>query len=478
MSGHQTATIADTVYFWFGANDTSGSGGDGASAYFDVREAGAAADAVPLISNGSPTLLTNAAYPAGCYEIAVAATTGNGFAANDTFGVFCTLLVDSQNPTGFVGSCTLTPLAKEAKQDSDNVILDTIAVDVAGLDGEAMRGTNSANTVEPDPVGTAATPAEVATALTDIKLDHLIHAAAAEDEVADNSVIARLAATEGNWSEFDDTTDSLEAIRVRGDDEWTTGAEGSAPTVGEIRTEMEVNGGKLDHLWEMTEDDSGIRRYTENALEEAPSGEGGDATEAKQDSIIAAVITNAAGTDIAADIIAVKAETATIVDDTNELQGAQGDWATAEGFSTHSAADVVDNFETQSQADPTGFHVNVMEVGGTAQTANDNGADINEILTDTGTTLDGKLDDILEDTGATLPTAAEVATAVWTAASTRTDDFGTLLEQLAEFHLNDLTIANGTGIATLRNKANSGDLATWQITDDDTTTTRTDVVWS
>lgn len=37
--------------------------------------------------------------------------------------------------------------------------------------------------------------------------------------------------------------------------------------------------------------------------------------------IQAAVITNAAGTDVAADIIAVKAETATIVTDTNEIQG-------------------------------------------------------------------------------------------------------------------------------------------------------------
>lgn len=46
------------------------------------------------------------------------------------------------------------------------------------------------------------------------------------------------------------------------------------PTVAEIRTEMEVNGGKLDHLWEMTEDDGGVRRYTANALEEAPSGAG------------------------------------------------------------------------------------------------------------------------------------------------------------------------------------------------------------
>jgi len=42
--------------------------------------------------------------------------------------------------------------------------------------------------------------------------------------------------------------------------------------------------------------------------------------QAELDAIQAAVITNAAGTDIAADIIAVKAETALIVADTNELQ--------------------------------------------------------------------------------------------------------------------------------------------------------------
>jgi hypothetical protein len=45
------------------------------------------------------------------------------------------------------------------------------------------------------------------------------------------------------------------------------------------------------------------------------------------------------------------------------------------------AAAIVNEWETQSQADPTGFHVNVLEVGGTAQTANDNGADINTLLT-------------------------------------------------------------------------------------------------
>ena len=117
MSGHQTATIEDTVYFWFAANDTSGSGADGATPLFDVREAGAAAGAIPLVS-GTPTLLSHANYPAGCHEIAVAATVANGFAADDTFAVFCTLLVDSQNPSGFVGSCTLTPLAKQSQLDN------------------------------------------------------------------------------------------------------------------------------------------------------------------------------------------------------------------------------------------------------------------------------------------------------------------------------------------------------------------------
>lgn len=132
-----------------------------------------------------------------------------------------------------------------------------------------------------------------------------------------------------------------------------------------------------------------------------------------------------------------------------------------------SGAAIVNEWETQSQADPTGFRVNVMEIGGTAQTANDNGADINTLITrltaaragyldeleatnlpsdidgiktvtdnlpDSGalTTMDGKLDTIdnfldteiaaiLEDTGTTIPasiaalndpTAAAIATAV------------------------------------------------------------------
>jgi hypothetical protein len=111
----QYGTLEDTIYFWVAANDTSGSGGDGASPVADVRLAGAAVDAIPILSP-TPTLLTHANYPAGCYELAVAATAANGFAANNTYAVFCTLAIDSQNPTGFVGSFDLKPILANAKQ--------------------------------------------------------------------------------------------------------------------------------------------------------------------------------------------------------------------------------------------------------------------------------------------------------------------------------------------------------------------------
>ncbi len=234
MSGHQTATIGDTVYFWFAANDTSGSGGDGATPLYDVREAGAAAGAIPLLS-GTPTLLTHANYPAGCHEIAVAATVGNGFAADDTFGVFCTLAIDSQNPSGFVGSCTLTPLAKAA-----GVLLSAGAITNASLAG------------------------------------------------------------------------NMEIV---------------------FETDFATNYNTTRDAW--------VTNYTDY-LGTIP------AAALATDCITAAKI--------AADAIG------------------------ASEFAADAAAKIVDAWEAQSQADPTGFHVNVLEVAGTAQTANDNGADINSLV--------------------------------------------------------------------------------------------------
>ena len=112
---HIYATLEETVYLFFGSNDTSGSGADGATPVYDVRLGGAAADAAPTLS-GNATLLTHANYPPGAHEVAIAATAANGFAAGNTYGVFCTLLVDSQNPTGFVGSFKLAPVPANVAQ--------------------------------------------------------------------------------------------------------------------------------------------------------------------------------------------------------------------------------------------------------------------------------------------------------------------------------------------------------------------------
>lgn len=104
---HKTRALGSTVYFWFAANDTSGSGADGETPQCDVRLAGDEADAAPVLSP-TPTLLTHADYGAGLHEVAIAATAENGFAAGNEYAVFCTLLVDSQNPAGFLGSFYLT----------------------------------------------------------------------------------------------------------------------------------------------------------------------------------------------------------------------------------------------------------------------------------------------------------------------------------------------------------------------------------
>ncbi len=56
-------------------------------------------------------------------------------------------------------------------------------------------------------------------------------------------------------------------------------------------------------------------------------------------------------------------------------------WLGSAASALETAADVVDEWETQSQADPTGFHVNVKEVNGTAQTAGDIPAAVTSLST-------------------------------------------------------------------------------------------------
>lgn len=74
-----------------------------------------------------------------------------------------------------------------------------------------------------------------------------------------------------------------------------------------------------------------------------------------------------------------------------EVQSEVADGLTA--YSAVATTDLPTNFGDLSITSSTG-RVDVASIAGTAQTANDNGADLNAILVDTGTTLDGKLDAI------------------------------------------------------------------------------------
>ena len=82
--------------------------------------------------------------------------------------------------------------------------------------------------------------AEADSALSDIKLDHLIAVADADDPV-DDSIIAKLTASDGDWSGFDKATDALEAIRDRGDSEWVTGGGSSITDIVQVVPSIPFN---------------------------------------------------------------------------------------------------------------------------------------------------------------------------------------------------------------------------------------------
>lgn len=105
----------------------------------------------------------------------------------------------------------------------------------AGGDGDHLTesgGTGDQLTAIP---WNASWDAEVESEATDALeadgLDHLVAATVAGTDVTDDSIIAMMVADDAtaDWDTFDNTTESLEAIRNRGDSAWTTGAGGTPP---------------------------------------------------------------------------------------------------------------------------------------------------------------------------------------------------------------------------------------------------------
>jgi len=84
------------------------------------------------------------------------------------------------------------------------------------------------------------TTGDVDTRLAAIGLDHLLSTSVAGADVADNSVVARLVskAATADWDTFNNTTDSLEALRDRGDTAWSTATGFSTHSAADVVTAL------------------------------------------------------------------------------------------------------------------------------------------------------------------------------------------------------------------------------------------------
>ncbi|MCK5612060.1 hypothetical protein KAR91_59870 [Candidatus Pacearchaeota archaeon] len=181
---------------------------------------------------------------------------------------FSTQSIDSNGRTDIIKVAGTTQTANDIGADVNAILVDTGTT----LDGKLNTLDTNVDAVLVD-TGTTL-PATLTT--IEGKIDTVDGVADAILVDTGTTLPAQLDSMSG--ATFNTATDSLEAIRNRGDAEWITGAGGSAPTVIEIRQEMDSNSTQLT----------------------------------------------------------------AIVADTGELQTNQGAWATATGFATSGALATVD----------------------------------------------------------------------------------------------------------------------------------------
>ncbi len=89
-----------------------------------------------------------------------------------------------------------------------------------------MVGTDGANTATP--LTAAQVESKVNDALVALGLDHLVAVAVVGADILDDSIFAKIVSKEAtaDWDDFVNTTESLQAIRDRGDASWITGGGG------------------------------------------------------------------------------------------------------------------------------------------------------------------------------------------------------------------------------------------------------------
>ena len=141
----------------------------------------------------------------------------------------------------YAPSATLAASVASILEDTATTIPATIAtvdtvVDAVKVVTDAISTNGSGLSAVPwNASWDAEVQSEVADALVAIGLDHLVSASVAGSDVVDNSIVAKLVSKEStaDWDDFVNTTDSLQALRDRGDASWVTGGGGSAADVAD-----------------------------------------------------------------------------------------------------------------------------------------------------------------------------------------------------------------------------------------------------
>lgn len=249
--------------------------------------------------------------------------------------------------------------------DVDAEILSYLVDDATRIDASALNtasgaiGSNGSGLTEAGGTGDhltavpwnaswdAEVQSEVDDALVAQKLDHLV-AVADADDVADNSIIAKLASkgATADWSTFVNTTDSLEAIRDRGDTAWTTAtgfSTHSAADVWSVATRVLTAGTNI-----VLAKGTGVTGFNDLSAAQVNTEVDTALTDIGLDHLLAASVTGTDVTDnsIVAKLVSKSAtadwDSYTNTTDSLEALRDRGDaaWVTATGFSTHTAADV------------------------------------------------------------------------------------------------------------------------------------------
>ena len=112
----------------------------------------------------------------------------------------------------------------------DDILVDTAVIGAAGAGLTDLGGMSTGMKAEVN--------VECDGSMVTYGLDHLVSASVAGSDVTDNSIVAKLVSKEStaDWDDFANTTDSLQALRDRGDSAWTTGAGGTPPQLMQSTT--------------------------------------------------------------------------------------------------------------------------------------------------------------------------------------------------------------------------------------------------